>query len=112
MLTDVKSNQGTLPHRAPGVPVEFRRRPSDLSELWNFMPMSTTAECPLSKRISSAIEKHPHLTRRKLQFEAREGRVTLRGTVSSYYQKQMAQEALRRVDGVHEIENQLEVTWI
>jgi osmotically-inducible protein OsmY len=76
------------------------------------MPMSTTAECPLSKRISSAIEKHPHLTRRKLQFEAREGRVTLRGTVSSYYQKQMAQEALRRVDGVHEIENQLEVTWI
>ncbi len=76
------------------------------------MPMTTVAECPLSKRISSAIEKHPHLTRRKLHFEAREGRVTLRGTVSSYYQKQLAQEALRRVDGVHEIENQLEVTWI
>jgi hypothetical protein len=112
MLTDERCTKARFPHRAPGVPVEFRRRPLGPLNFWNTMPMSTTAECPLSKRISSAIEKHPHLTRRKLQFEAREGRVTLRGTVSSYYQKQMAQEALRRVDGVHEIENQLEVTWI
>lgn len=74
------------------------------------MPMST-AECSLTKRISSAIEKHPHLTRRNLRFEALEGRVVLRGTVKSYYHKQMAQEALRRLEGVDLIENHLEVNW-
>ena len=36
--------------------------------------------------------------------------MTLRGVVQSYFQKQMAQEALRHVDGVHEILNELEVT--
>lgn len=102
------SSAGNRVRRAGRIP-PLELEPPQTLEL---LPMSTTAECPLSKRISSAIEKHPHLTRRKLQFEAREGRVTLRGTVSSYYQKQMAQEALRRVDGVHEIENKLEVTWM
>lgn len=71
----------------------------------------STPECPLTKRISSAIEHHPHLTRRNLRFEAREGRVVLRGTVKSYYHKQMAQEALRKLEGVNQIENHLEVAW-
>jgi hypothetical protein len=31
--------------------------------------------------------------------------------VGSYYQKQMAQETLRRVAGVDQIENELEVCW-
>jgi osmotically-inducible protein OsmY len=71
----------------------------------------TTPEYPLTKRISSAIEHHPHLMRRNLHIEAREGRVVLRGTVNSYYHKQMAQEALRKLEGVNQIENQLEVAW-
>jgi osmotically-inducible protein OsmY len=36
--------------------------------------------------------------------------VILRGKVGSYFQKQMAQEALRGVDGVEAIENCLEVS--
>jgi osmotically-inducible protein OsmY len=71
-----------------------------------------TAENTLHSLISSAIEKHPHLKKRKLRFEAEEGRVVLRGVVNSYYQKQMAQEALRRLDGVNHIENHLEVNWL
>lgn len=71
----------------------------------------STAESSLDSRISVAIEKNPHLKRRKVHFEAREGCVVLRGSVSSYYQKQMAQESLRRVQGVERIENQLEVNW-
>jgi hypothetical protein len=31
------------------------------------------------------------------------------GVVGSFYQKQMAQETLRRIDGVGSIENRLEV---
>jgi len=71
----------------------------------------STVETPLATRVSSAIQSNPHLSHRKLQFEAREGRVVLRGTVATYYQKQMATAALWRLDGVEQIENNLEVAW-
>lgn len=70
-----------------------------------------TSETPLLDRVHSAITTNPHLFGRTLRFEAESGRVTLRGVVRTYFQKQMAQEALRHVDGVEAIENQLEVTW-
>lgn len=72
--------------------------------------MSTTPD-PLTTRISSALEHHPHLNRRNLRFEASEGRVVLRGTVKTYYHKQMAQEALKRMEGVEQVDNELEVAW-
>lgn len=65
----------------------------------------------LNQRVLVALESNPHLPRRNLRFEAQHGRVVLRGTVQSYYQKQMAQEMLRGVDGVSEIDNRLEVSW-
>jgi osmotically-inducible protein OsmY len=37
--------------------------------------------------------------------------VVLKGSVRSFFQKQMAQEAIRRIDGVQMIDNMLEVTW-
>jgi osmotically-inducible protein OsmY len=74
--------------------------------------LMATVESTLDTLISSAIERSPHLKRRDLRFETHEGRVVLRGTVSSYYQKQMAQETLRRLKGVDHIENHLEVNWV
>ncbi len=65
----------------------------------------------LANLVLETLEKHPHLNRRWLRFEADAGRVTLKGTVSSYYQKQLAQEAVRKVSGVASVENQLEVNW-
>lgn len=65
---------------------------------------------PLSDRVVTALETNPYLARRNLRFEASEGCITLRGVVRSYFQKQMAQEALREVDGIEEIHNELEVT--
>ena len=69
------------------------------------------ADAPLADRVTSVLERNPHLPYRNLRCEAAEGRVVLRGVVRSYYQKQMAQEVLKGVDGVHEIENHLEVCW-
>jgi len=66
---------------------------------------------PLDDRVLVALERNPYLAGRNLRFETSQGRVTLRGVVASYFQKQMAQEAIRRVDGVAEIANELEVTW-
>lgn len=65
----------------------------------------------LELRVLDALEQSPHVAHRNLRFETRQDRVILRGTVRSWYQKQMAQEMLRRVDGIGEIENQLEVCW-
>jgi osmotically-inducible protein OsmY len=47
-----------------------------------------------------------------LRFETEQGRVVLKGVVRSFFQKQMAQEALRRVDGVEQIFNELEVAAV
>lgn len=68
-------------------------------------------ELPLEDRVLTALERNPYLTRRNLRFETEQGRVVLRGVVGTYFQKQMAQEALRGVDGVQEISNELEVCW-
>ncbi len=65
----------------------------------------------LDGRVQRALQRHPNLTNGNLQSETNDGRVTLRGVVSTYYQKQIAQELLRSVEGVTEIVNQLEVTW-
>jgi osmotically-inducible protein OsmY len=66
---------------------------------------------PLLHRVDSAIQKSPHLNGRHLVLETRAGAVVLRGTVDSYFEKQMAQEALRSVEGITEIHNQLEVAY-
>ena len=66
---------------------------------------------PLEDRVTVALECNPYIAGRNLRFESNEGRVTLRGVVASYFQKQMAQEAVRNVDGVNEIANELEVSW-
>lgn len=65
----------------------------------------------LFNRIDSAIHGSPHLTGHTLRIEMRPGRVVLRGVVPSYYQKQVAQEVVRMVDGVERVDNQLEVAW-
>lgn len=65
----------------------------------------------LSSQVENAITSSPHVNSRRLRFEAEHGCVRLLGTVGSYYQKQMAREAVRGLDGVMRIENELEVTY-
>ena len=66
----------------------------------------------LQHRVCSVLEENSHLQGRKVHFFTEKGRVTLRGSVSSYYAKQMAQEAVRKLDGVEEIANELEVGYV
>ncbi len=65
----------------------------------------------LAKKIRAAINANPYLAGRQLRFEAANGRIVLRGVVASWFQKQMAQEALRDVAGTAEINNELVVQW-
>lgn len=71
----------------------------------------TMADSQLADRVHSVLERNPHVPFRNLRFEASQGLVTLRGVVRTYYQKQMAQEVLRGLEGIDRIENQLEVDW-
>lgn len=71
---------------------------------------SAPAVNDFAERVEVAVQSNPYLNGRRLRIEAEAGRVVLHGTVQSYFQKQMAQEALRRVDGVEGIENRLIVS--
>ena len=74
--------------------------------------MSTAAiSKPFFDRIHDALTMNPYVPSRHVQVEAVDGRVILKGNVRSFFQKQMAQEAIRRVDGVETIDNLLEVNW-
>ena len=64
-----------------------------------------------AERVDHAIKSSPHLLRRDLGVEVDTQHVILTGTVESYFQKQIAQEVVRRVDGVESIDNRLEVAW-
>lgn len=65
----------------------------------------------LAERVDTAIQRNPHLIGHIVRIEMRAGRVVLSGVVPSYYQKQIAQEVVRSVDGVEQVENQLQVDW-
>ena len=65
----------------------------------------------LEDQLHAAITKSPYLTKRTVSCENKHGRVILRGQVGTYFQKQMATEILRGIDGVEQIENNLEVVW-
>jgi osmotically-inducible protein OsmY len=74
--------------------------------------MSTaTFSTPLFDRINAALTTNPHLPKQQVRIETTDGLVVLKGSVRSFYQKQMAQEAIRRIDGVERIDNLLEVNW-
>ena len=63
----------------------------------------------LRQRVHLTLSLDPHVGNRRVNFELINRDVLLTGTVRSYYQKQMAQESLRRVEGIDRVINQLEV---
>ena len=60
-------------------------------------------------QVASALQKNPYLDFTSLTCETKEGCVVLRGVVPSYFEKQMAQESIRSIEGIREIFNELEV---
>ena len=58
---------------------------------------------------SLTLTRDPHIGGRPVRFELIDRDVLLTGSVRTYYQKQMAQESLRGIEGLGRIVNQLEV---
>jgi len=68
-------------------------------------------ESTLAFRVDQALQTNPYVSGRTLRFETDGSRIVLQGSVKSYFQKQMAQEVIRKVEGVEQIDNCLEVLW-
>jgi osmotically-inducible protein OsmY len=89
------------PEAIPARPSAFQERNMD----------AALATCDLAKQVHGALSRSPYVSPRELSVKADRGVVRLEGAVRSFFQKQMAQEVIRRVDGVERIENCLQVNW-
>lgn len=63
------------------------------------------------QQASDIIRNHPQLQRHQLKLVSCQGRLSLHGQVCSYFEKQIAQEALRQFDHQADIENDIQVAW-
>ena len=73
--------------------------------------LSAPDPAQLHLRIDDAIRQHPHLRTSQIEPQTEGDNVVLKGTVDSFFLKQMAQEAVRGVEGTGTVDNQLEVAW-
>jgi hypothetical protein len=87
------------------------KTPSFFPIHWTAIMQAMATVCPLFEQVRDVLANSPYWSAKQFRIEAADGLVRLEGTVASFYQKQMAQELLRRVDGVERIENQLQVNW-
>jgi hypothetical protein len=55
------------------------------------------------------LRGNPYLALKNISCEWRDGALTLRGCLPSYYLKQLAQSVASRVPGVGRLENKIEV---
>ena len=62
-------------------------------------------------RIDQDLANHPLMKGKNVRIQQEKRRVILEGDVDSYYDKQMLQEVVRRIEGVEGIENRLLVEW-
>jgi len=61
--------------------------------------------------ITSAFERNAVLEARKIQVQSEESRVTLRGTVKSYAERDEAERTAWAAPGVYSVDNQIQVEW-
>jgi len=75
----------------------------------NTTNLATARDDQLLHRLNRAIVASGQPGIQRIQVSVHEGLVALRGTVGTYYQKQLAQETARRVLGVEALTNELVV---
>lgn len=59
----------------------------------------------LLQRVQTAVIHHPHLNGRRIHYRTSGKNVRIEGKAETFYEKQMAQELLRKIDGVGKIQN-------
>ncbi len=74
--------------------------------------MEIATPITLDQRVEYAIVHNPHLNSCNIHYQTDEsGKLVIEGEAQTYFEKQMAQEILRNVSGVHSVENDMIVVW-
>ena len=63
----------------------------------------------VAQAATDRLRENPHWPVRRVLCECDEGRLFLRGRLSTFFHKQLAQEAVADVDGVTQVINEIEV---
>jgi hypothetical protein len=83
----------------------FRTR----SDRPNAGPTQPVPRTQIAELADCRLRRNAYLTAEEVHCDFSRGRLTLRGRLSSYYLKQLAQEAISGLEGVREIRNEIEV---
>lgn len=73
------------------------------------LPPSAASDRDLKRRVSSYLASRYFPALNQLEIEAKAGIVTLRGCVSSFYEKQVALTSCQRVAGVLQLVDAVQV---
>jgi len=76
----------------------------------NKLPVPQDCSCSIIAAVKNRWALGGYTELKTINCAYVEGVLTISGSVSSYYHKQMAQESVRGVDGIHQIVNELTVT--
>ena len=63
----------------------------------------------VAREAATRLRESPYLSLKAVSCEFRDGVLTLRGSLPTYYFKQMAQTAVAGLEGVVSVDNQIEV---
>jgi osmotically-inducible protein OsmY len=74
------------------------------------LPPCAAADCDLKRRVSNYLASRYFPALNRLEIIAESGIVTLRGSVSSFYEKQVALHSCQRVAGVVELVDAVDVS--
>lgn len=93
-------------HTARPLPYSIHNLPS--CRLPPAEPHIEQQECDeLKQRVRSALDDTNYRVLRRIEIDSCEGRITLKGSVGSYYEKQKATAVVLSLDGVDELRNEL-----
>jgi osmotically-inducible protein OsmY len=74
------------------------------------LPPGAAADCDLKRRVSNYLASRYFPALNRLEIDAQCGIVTLRGSVLSFYEKQVALHSCQRVAGVVQLVDDVSVT--
>ena len=77
--------------------------------MMNTVGSSSKADVELERRVYTFLGERGVRSLHNVEVHAREGDVVLRGTVTSFYQKQLCINCCQRVAGVRNLTDQIEV---
>jgi osmotically-inducible protein OsmY len=64
----------------------------------------------INNEVEVCLQSHLNTAVHTVSYQYEEGVLTLNGRLSSFYQKQLAQESVRNLDGIRRVVNRIEVS--